>query len=105
VSGLLPSHGLVGSNPFLIRFVSANALPRTDLCPVFTVPPVRAVFSLIMWHLGLRQNLVARLLVNLEFCRIRFWYPVAPGSGICRETGRNYFWNLTLISLVIFRSG
>jgi hypothetical protein len=26
------------------------------------------------WRIGLRQNLVARLLVNLGFCRIRFWY-------------------------------
>jgi hypothetical protein len=25
---------------------------------------------------------------------IRFWYPVAPGSGISRETSRIYFWNL-----------
>jgi hypothetical protein len=50
---------------------------------------------LTLWHLGLRQNLVARLLINLGVCRIRFWYLVAPASGSCRETSRNYFWNLT----------
>jgi len=33
----------------------------------------RTVFPLILWHLGFRQNLVARLLVNLGF--------VARGSG------------------------
>jgi hypothetical protein len=31
-------------------------------------------------YLGVRKDSVARLLVNLEICRIRFWYPVAPGS-------------------------
>ena len=41
------------------------------------------------------MDLVARLLVNLGFCRTRFWYLVAPGSGIPRETSRIYFWNLT----------
>jgi hypothetical protein len=41
-------------------------------------------------------DLVAPLLVNLGFCRIRFWYLVASASGISRETSRNYFWNLTL---------
>jgi len=40
-------------------------------------------------------DLFARLLVNSEFCRIRFWYLVAPGSGISREISRIYFWNLT----------
>jgi hypothetical protein len=50
---------------------------------------------LILWRLGTRQDLVAQLLVNLGFCRIRFWYPVAPGSGISRETSRIHFWNLT----------
>jgi hypothetical protein len=57
-------------------------------------------FLVILWHLGLRQNLVARLLVKLGFCRIRFWYLVAPGSGISRETSRIYFWNLTILLLL-----
>ena len=41
------------------------------------------------------MDLVASLLVNLGFCRIRFWYPVASGSGISRKTCRIYFLNLT----------
>ena len=53
-------------------------------------------FLLIVWHLGRRVDLVARLLVNLGFCRIRFWYPVSSGSGISRETSRIYLWNLTV---------
>jgi hypothetical protein len=48
--------------------------------------------------------LVARLLVNLGFCRIRFWYLVAPGSGISRETSRNYFSNLTVEAAAIERA-
>ena len=34
------------------------------------------------------MDLVAPLLVKLGFCRIRFWYTVASGSGISRETSR-----------------
>jgi hypothetical protein len=30
-----------------------------------------------------------------RFGRTRFWYLVAPGSGISREISRIYFWNLT----------
>jgi hypothetical protein len=55
---------------------------------------------LILWHIGLRQKLVARLLVKVELCRIRFWYLVASGSGIYREISGNYFWNLTLAAAV-----
>jgi hypothetical protein len=33
--------------------------------------------------------------VDVGFCRTRFWYIVASGSGISRETSRIYFWNLT----------
>ena len=32
---------------------------------------------------------------QFEFGRTRFWYLVALGSGISRETSRNHFWNLT----------
>ena len=46
-------------------------------------------------HFGRSADLVARLLVKLGFCRIRFWYLVALGSGIFREICRIYFWNLT----------
>jgi hypothetical protein len=35
-----PSHLVIGSSS---RFVSTNALSRTDLCPCLPVPPVRAV--------------------------------------------------------------
>jgi hypothetical protein len=41
--------------------------------------------------IGRSVDLVARLLVNLEYCRTRFWYLVAPGSGISRETSRIHF--------------
>lgn len=51
-------------------------------------------FLQFLWRLRSRADFVARLLVDLGFCRIRFWYPVALGSGISRETGRIYFWNL-----------
>jgi hypothetical protein len=33
----------------------------------------------------------------LEFCRIRFWYAVAPGSGISRDTSNIFFWNLPVV--------
>jgi hypothetical protein len=55
----------------------------------------RSFFSLILCWLGAKQDFVARLLVKSGFGRIRFWYPVALGSGISRETSRIYFWNLT----------
>jgi hypothetical protein len=42
-------------------------------------------------------NLVAQLLVNLGFCRIRFWYLDAPGSATSREAVRIHFWNLTVV--------
>jgi hypothetical protein len=51
---------------------------------------------LIQGCLCSRQYFVAPLLVDLEFCRIRFWYLVAPGAGISRETSRIHFWNLTI---------
>jgi hypothetical protein len=50
-------------------------------------------------------DLVARLLVKSGSCRIRFWYVVAPGSGISRETSRNCFWNLTVEAAAIERAG
>jgi hypothetical protein len=49
-------------------------------------------------HLGRSADLVARLLVKSGLCRIRFWYSVAPGSGISREISRIYFWNLTVVA-------
>jgi hypothetical protein len=58
------------------------------------VPP----FLLIRRDLAFRRDLVASLLVQSGFCRIRFWYLVASGSGISRETGRIYFWNLTVVA-------
>jgi hypothetical protein len=51
---------------------STNALPYFDF------------FGCDCGHLGRSADLVASLLVNLEFCRIRFWYLVVPGSGISR---------------------
>jgi hypothetical protein len=33
-------------------------------------------------------DLVGSLLVKSGLCRIRFWYAVAPGSGISRKAGR-----------------
>jgi hypothetical protein len=32
---------------------------------------------------------------------MRFWYGVAPGSGISRETCRISFWNLTILVVVV----
>jgi hypothetical protein len=75
-----------------------SSLHRMPLCQSY-LRVVRAAFLLILPHLRCRLNLVARLLVNLGFCRIRFWYSVASGSGICRETSRIHFWNLTFLSL------
>jgi hypothetical protein len=62
---------------------STKALPCIDF------------FECACGHLGRSVDPVASLLVKSGFCRIRFWYAVAPGSGISRETSRNYFWNLT----------
>jgi hypothetical protein len=42
------------------------------------VPP--ELFTTVVAH----RYFVAPLLVDLEFCRIRFWYPVARGSDISR---------------------
>jgi hypothetical protein len=50
---------------------------------------------LILTRLYSQWDFVAPLLVKLGFCRIRFWYPVALGSGISRENRRIFFWNLT----------
>jgi hypothetical protein len=50
---------------------------------------------LILARFYSRWDFVAPLLVKLGFCRIRFWYPVALGSGISRENRRIFFWNLT----------
>ena len=84
--------------PFFVQIcVSTNTLPCTDFLACLPSRVVRAAFLLILPHLGRRPNLVARLLVNLGFCRMRFWYPVAPGSGISRETSRISFCSLTLI--------
>jgi hypothetical protein len=58
--------------------------------------PVSISSSVIVAIWGLSVDPVASLLVKSGFCRIRFWYAVAPGSGISRETSRNYFWNLTV---------
>ena len=51
-----------------------------------------AAFLLILLNLGRRQNLGARLMVNLGFCRIRFWYQVAqilafPGGSVANTSG------------------
>ena len=72
---------------------STNALPCFDF------------FGCDCGHLGRSVDLVASLLVNLEFCRIRFWYPVAPGSGISREACRNHFWNLTTMEEEVCGAG
>jgi hypothetical protein len=62
---------------------STNALPCFDF------------FGCDCGHLARSVDLVASLLVNLGFCRIRFWYSVAPGSGISRKNSRTYIWILT----------
>jgi hypothetical protein len=51
------------------------------------------------WDSGM--HFVARLLVNLGFGRIGFWYPVALGSGNSRENGRIFFWTLTVCVEVV----
>jgi hypothetical protein len=71
---------------------STNALPCFDF------------FECDCGHLGRSVDPVASLLVKSGFCRIRFWYAVAPGSGISRETSRNYFWNLTVEAPAIERA-
>jgi len=54
--------------------------------------------------LGRSVDPVASLLVKSGFCRIRFWYLVASGSGISRETSRISFWNLTVEAAAIERA-
>jgi len=76
---------------------SLAPIPALTSC----VARANGAFQLILRHIGLRQNLVARLLVNLGFCRIRFWYAVASGSGISRETSRIFFWNLTQVQVLL----
>jgi hypothetical protein len=71
---------------------STKALPCIDF------------FECACGHLGRSVDPVASLLVKSGFCRIRFWYAVGPGSGISRETSRNYFWNLTVEAAAIERA-
>jgi hypothetical protein len=66
-----------------------SAVNTTNALPCFDF------FGCDCGHLGRSVDLVARLLVVLGFCLIRFWYAVASGSGISREISRNSFWNLT----------
>jgi hypothetical protein len=68
---------------------------RKDLRQEKNAPEDLLAILLIQGCLYCRRYFVAPLLVNLGFCRIRFWYPVASGSGISRESSRIYFWNLT----------
>jgi len=72
-----------------------NLTPAAPISASPFYPRLRSGLLPDSWHLRLRQDLVARLLVNLGFCRTSFWYAVASGSGISRETGRIYLWNLT----------
>src|ERR1700756_1986147 len=37
---------------------------------------------------------------QIGICRTRFWYLVAPGSGISREISCIFFWNLTVVVCV-----
>jgi hypothetical protein len=56
-------------------------LPCTAIshCPLTLARASRLAFLLsILGHLSRRRNFVARLLVNLGCCRIRFWYLVVP---------------------------
>ena len=69
-------------------------------CKFCVVPGKREKIGCDCGHLGRSVDLVARLLVNLGFCRTRFWYLVASGSGISRETSRIHFWNLTSSSVL-----
>jgi hypothetical protein len=62
-------------------------------------PEDLSAILLIQGCLCSRQYFVAPLVVNLGFCRIRFWYLVAPGSGSSREAGRKHLWNLTYINV------
>jgi hypothetical protein len=60
----------------------------------------RGFVQAVQWRphtslLSRQPDLVASLLDDLGFCRIRFWYPVASASGISREICRIYFWKLT----------
>jgi hypothetical protein len=48
----------------------------------------------------MRRYLVAFTSGQMELCRIRFWYPVASGSGISREGSRKHFWNLTAAAAI-----
>ena len=73
------------------RRISVNS---TNALPCF------GFFGCDCGHFGRSADRVARLLVNFGFCRIRFWYLVAAGSGISRKLSRIYFWNLTIDRLV-----
>jgi hypothetical protein len=59
---------------------------------------------LILGRLYSRWDFVAQLLVDLGFCRIRFWYLVAPGSGISREASRIHSWTLTAAAAIFISS-
>jgi hypothetical protein len=86
---------LVGHRILRRALLPSHAIPYTDLGRLPTPLSCERPSQLIVGHLERRVDLVAPLLVKSGFCRIRFWYPVAPGSGISKENSRNYFWNLT----------
>src|ERR1700752_3137943 len=76
--GFSLDHGQFRSKSFFIQTcinerASLHWSPRSSSCATR-----RARYSAVIF--GRRVNLVARLLVNLGFCRTKFWYPVASGS-------------------------
>ena len=94
----------VTGNPEVIRSSSRLINERASLLRISS-PVLLAVrasgLSADCGHLWRSVDLVASLLVNLAFCRIRSWYLVAPGFGISRETGRIFLWNLTLLCWLV----
>jgi hypothetical protein len=60
-----------------------------------------AAFLPILPYLRRRPNLVRTTSGQFGILSHQVWYPVASGSGISRETDRNFFWNLRLLLLLV----